>query len=64
MVTHEPKFLSENLVIFPAIGKGPKYLFVFPRSRSAMVEEMVAYLKERLSSPVSLEPSLASATVE
>ena len=36
MVTHEPKFLSENLVIFPAVGKGPKYLFVFPRSRSAI----------------------------
>ena len=64
MVTHEPKFLSENLVIFPAVGKGPKYLFVFPRSRSAMVEEMVAYLKDRLSSPVSVEQSLATTSVE
>jgi hypothetical protein len=60
MVTHEPKFLSENLAIFPAIGKGPKYLFIFPRSRSAMVEEMVTYLKERLNSPVSVEQMLAS----
>ena len=64
MVTHEPKFLSENVVIFPAVGKGPKYLFVFPRSRSAMVEEMVAYLKERLHSPVSLEQRLATTSVE
>src|SRR5437764_3618188 len=28
MVAREPKFLSDNLVIFPATGKGPKYLFV------------------------------------
>src|SRR5437773_9319498 len=37
-VTHEPRFLSENLVISPAAGKGPKYLFVFPRPDSALVE--------------------------
>ena len=48
MVTLEPKFLSENLVIFPAVGKGPRYLFVFPRSRSAVVQEIVRYLRERL----------------
>ena len=58
MVTHEPKFLSENLVIFPAVGKGPKYLFVFPRSRSAVVEEIVMYLRHRLSVPPSLEQKL------
>jgi len=57
MVTHEPKFLSENLMILPATGKG--YLFLFPRSRSAIVSEMVAYLRERLSAPaVSLEQHL------
>src|SRR5207247_2187283 len=38
MVAHEPKFLSENLIIFPAAAKGPKYLFVFPRSQAAVVE--------------------------
>lgn len=59
MVSHEPKFLSENLLIFPAAGKGPKYLFVFPRSRSAEVEEIVTYLRERLSPPaLSLEQKL------
>jgi hypothetical protein len=63
MVSHEPKFLSENLVIFPAVGKGAKYLFVFPRSRSAVVEEMVAYLRQRLSVPPSLEQKLVPAEV-
>jgi hypothetical protein len=48
-VTHEPRFLSENLVIFPAAGKGPKYLFVFSRPDSAVVEQIVGYLREQLS---------------
>ena len=55
MVAHEPKFLSENLIIFPAAGKGPKYLFVFPRSQAAVAEHIVDYLRERLT-----EPSLRS----
>jgi hypothetical protein len=59
MVTHESKFLSENLMIFPAAGKGPRYLFVFPRSRAQMVEEITAYLRVRLGPPKSLEQSLA-----
>jgi hypothetical protein len=50
MVTHEPRFLSENLVISPAIGKGPKYLFIFQRPHAALVEQIVGYLRERLSS--------------
>ena len=48
MVAHEPKFLSENLIIFPAAGKGPKYLFIFPRSKAAVVEQIVESLRERL----------------
>jgi hypothetical protein len=48
MVAHEPKFLSENLIIFPAAGKGPRYLFIFPRPRAAIVEEIVRYLREHL----------------
>jgi hypothetical protein len=57
MVAHEPKFLSENLIIFPAAGKGPKYLFVFPRPRAAVVEQIVEYLRERLGQrgPASVE---------
>lgn len=50
-VAREPKFLSENLVIFPAAGKGPKYLFIFPRSSGAMVEEAAEYLRARLAAP-------------
>jgi len=52
-VTHEPSFLSENLVISPAAGNGPKYLFVFPRPHGALVEQIVGYLRERLSQIVS-----------
>jgi hypothetical protein len=48
MVAHEPKFLSENFIIFPAAGKGAKYLFIFPRSRAAVVEQIVDYLRKRL----------------
>ena len=49
MVAHEPKFLSENLIVFPAAGKGAKYVFIFPRSHAAIVERIVEDLRERLS---------------
>ncbi len=49
MVAHEPKFLSENLIVFPAAGKGAKYVFIFPRSHAAIVERIMEYLRERLS---------------
>ncbi len=51
VVAREPKFLSENLVIFPATGKGPKYLFIFPRSSGPLVEEMTEYLRARTQAP-------------
>jgi hypothetical protein len=60
MVAHEPKFLSENLIIFPAAGKGPKYLFAFPRSQAAVVEHIVDYLRERLTEPSLRSESLAA----
>ena len=53
-IAREPKFLSENLVIFPAAGRGHKYCFVFPRSRAAEVERIGEYLRQnmaRTSSP-------------
>ena len=53
LVAHEPKFLSENLIICPASGKGPKYFFIFPRSRAAEVDQIVAYLRARLREPVT-----------
>jgi hypothetical protein len=55
MIAHEPKFLSENLIVFPEAGRGPKYLFIFPRSRAAVVERIVEYLRERLSETASCE---------
>jgi hypothetical protein len=48
-ISREPKFLSENLVIFPSEGRGAKYLFVFPRSRAAEVEAIVERLRENLA---------------
>jgi hypothetical protein len=55
MSAREPKFLSENLLIFPAAGKGPKYLFLFPRSSAAVVEQIVEHLRERHTAPVAQE---------
>jgi hypothetical protein len=51
-VTREPKFLSENLLLFPAAGKGQRYLFVFSRPHSALVEQIVTDLHRRLNEPV------------
>ena len=66
MVAHEPKFLSENLIIVPSAGKGPKYLFLFPRSRAADVEQIVEYLRERLgqSGPAGVEAQLQSSAAD
>jgi hypothetical protein len=47
----EAGFLSENLVIFPAAGTGPKYSFIFPRSDTSLVEQIVRDLQERLREP-------------
>jgi Domain of unknown function (DUF4126) len=52
-MTHESKFLTENLTIFPAAGKGPKYLFIFPRPDAHLVEEVVHDLELRLREPAS-----------
>lgn len=52
-VAREPKFLSENLVVFTTAGKGLNYLFVFPRSHGAMVEQIAEYLRQRLARPAA-----------
>jgi hypothetical protein len=59
IVTHEPRFLSENLAISPATGKRPSYLFIFARPDAALVEQIVGYLRERVSEPV-LQEQLAA----
>jgi hypothetical protein len=61
-VRHKPTFLSENLIISPAAGKGPKYAFVFPRSDATLVERIVHDLQEQLSEPVLQEQAAQSNT--
>jgi hypothetical protein len=65
MVAHEPKFLSENLVIFPKVGKGARYSFAFPRSHAALVEKIVQDLRVRVNSPIWPldEPSVGAGEV-
>jgi hypothetical protein len=58
-VAREPKFLAENLVIFPEAGKGPRYLFVFARPQAALVEQIVQDLQRRLSEP-AIEEQVAA----
>jgi uncharacterized membrane protein len=50
-VAREPQFLSENLVIVPREGRGPKYSFLFTRSRGPLVELIADDLREKLSTP-------------
>ena len=58
-VAHEPKFLSENIVLY-SLAKKPKYIFLFPRSRRVIVKAIVASIAERLTAPL---PAPASATL-
>jgi hypothetical protein len=60
-IAREPKFLSENLVIFPAEGHGQKYSFIFPRSRAAEVERISDYLRQNLGSSAPVETQLYGA---
>ena len=59
-VAREPQFLSENLVIVPREGRGPKYSFLFTRSRGPLVDLIAEDLRRKLSTPSShiaaLEP--------
>jgi hypothetical protein len=48
-VARPPQFLSENLMISPASGKGARYLFIFPRSNAAEVDQIVSYLRDQTS---------------
>jgi Domain of unknown function (DUF4126) len=47
VAAREPKFLSENLVIAPANGKGASYVFVFERGRGERVQQVVEFLSSR-----------------
>jgi hypothetical protein len=63
-VAREPQFLSENLVIFPTEGRGPKYSFLFTRSRGPLVEQIAEYLQKKLSAPAPIVHALAPESVE
>ncbi len=52
-VAREPQFLSENLVIVPSEGRGPKYSFLFTRSRGPLVELIAEDLRTKLATPAS-----------
>jgi uncharacterized membrane protein len=58
-VAREPQFLSENLVIVPTEGRGPKYSFLFTRSRGALVELIAEDLREKLTRPAPVTHSFA-----
>jgi hypothetical protein len=64
VVAREPKFLSENLSIYPATGKGPKYLFIFERTRGPVVEQIAEHLRRPLAvpSPEQENPAEPAAT--
>ncbi len=56
-LAHEPKFLSENLVLY-SLEKKPKFVFLFARSQRAVVKAVAASIKERLEvapAPTELE---------
>jgi Domain of unknown function (DUF4126) len=59
VITHEPRFLLENLVISAATGKAPKYSFIFPRSDAGLVQQIVQYLRERVNEPALQEQAAA-----
>jgi hypothetical protein len=60
-LAHEPKFLSENLVLY-SLEKKPKYIFLFARSQRPVVKAVAASLRDRLEAAtpipqvVELEP--------
>jgi hypothetical protein len=49
-VAHEPKFLSENVVLY-SLQKKPKFIFILPRGQRAIAKAIVASVQERLSAP-------------
>ena len=60
-LAHEPKFLSENIVLY-SLEKKPKYIFVFARSQRPLVKALAVSLQERLNTlPVPAEVATATA---
>lgn len=55
----EPKFLSENLCLYPTAAgdKRPRHVFIFDRSRSRLVKAIVENLRTRLTGSVAEAPA-------
>jgi hypothetical protein len=60
ILSHEPGFLFENLLISTAAGKRPRYSFIFPRPDAALVEQIVSELRDRLREPALQEQEAAA----
>ena len=58
-VVHEPKFMSENVVLY-SLERKPKYQFIFHRGQSALVKRLVGELQHRLAKHQRLEPPQAA----
>ena len=58
-IAREPQFLSENLVVVPAEGRGPKYSFLFTRSRARLVELIAEDLQRKLQVSAPVRQTLA-----
>ena len=58
-ISREPQFLSENLIILPSEGRGPKYSFLFTRSRGALVELIAEDLQQKMSAAAVTAPTMA-----
>jgi len=54
-VVHEPKMLSDNLVLY-SLEKNPKFLFLFDRTQGPLVEKVAAALQQRIASAAPKEP--------
>jgi hypothetical protein len=58
-IAREPQFLSENLVVVPAEGRGPKHSFLFTRSRARLVELIAEDLQGKLQVSAPVRQTLA-----
>jgi hypothetical protein len=65
-VAHEPKFLSENVVLY-SLERKPKYVFVFDRTKNALVKKVVAATQQRLADAARFAaqetPAIATTTI-
>jgi Domain of unknown function (DUF4126) len=55
----ESKFLSENLILSSANGRGAKYRFIFPRSRAAEVDRITERLQAAQNNRLPVEAAIA-----